>query len=155
MQLTVNPTLDLCTRYPLPLGGQRYCGFKACPRPCPALWESNPWTLVQCHNHSATNSRLSSVTEVRNAAIDSLCELASQSASFATLSQDFLVDMFNDEIESVRLNAIHSLRKISHHIVLREDQLDIIMGCMKVLYHSARQPKYKLETVWSCSHTYK
>ena len=70
--------------------------------------------------------------EVRNAAIDSLCELATRSSSFANLSQDFLVDMFNDEIESVRLNAINSLRKISHHIVLREDQLDIIMGCLKV-----------------------
>ena len=28
----VDPTLDLCTRYPLMLGGQRQCGFKACPR---------------------------------------------------------------------------------------------------------------------------
>ena len=25
-------TLDLCTRYPLLLGGQRWCGFKTCPR---------------------------------------------------------------------------------------------------------------------------
>ena len=69
---------------------------------------------------------------MRNAAIDSLCELATRSASFANQSQDFLVDMFNDEIESVRLNAINSLRKISHHIVLREDQLEIIMGVLKV-----------------------
>ena len=29
---TVEPTLNLCTRYPLLLGGQRQCGFKACPR---------------------------------------------------------------------------------------------------------------------------
>ena len=28
----VDPTLDSCTRYPLLLGGQRQCGFKACPR---------------------------------------------------------------------------------------------------------------------------
>ena len=27
-----HPTLDLCTRHPLLLGGQRQCGFNACPR---------------------------------------------------------------------------------------------------------------------------
>ena len=43
-----------------------------------------------------------------------------------------MVDMFNDEIETVRLNAINSLCKISHHIVLREDQLDIILNVLKV-----------------------
>ena len=69
--------------------------------------------------------------EVRNAAIDSLCELACGSSSFAHLSQDYLVDMFNDEIEAVRLNAINSLRKISQHIILREDQLEIIVGVLK------------------------
>ncbi|KAK6195746.1 hypothetical protein SNE40_001107 [Patella caerulea] len=69
--------------------------------------------------------------EVRNAALDSLCELAAQSAQFSTLSQDSIIDMFNDEIESIRLNAINSLRKISHNIVLREDQLDIILGVLQ------------------------
>ena len=73
-----------------------------------------------------------SLAEVRNAAIDSLCELATQSANFANQSQDFLVDMFNDEIESVRLNAINSIRKIAHHISLREDQLEIIVAVLKV-----------------------
>ena len=37
---------------------------------------------------------------------------------------DFLVDMLNDEIEGIRLNAIYSLRKITRHIIFREDQLD-------------------------------
>ncbi|XP_064615609.1 integrator complex subunit 4-like [Liolophura sinensis] len=69
--------------------------------------------------------------EVRNAALDSLCELAAQSQNFAVLSQDSMIDMFNDEIESVRLNAINSLRKISHQVVLREDQLDIILGVLQ------------------------
>jgi len=71
-------------------------------------------------------------TEVRNAAVDSLCELATHSPTFAKLSQDFLVDMFNDEIESVRLNAINSLRKICRHFLLREDQLDIMLSVLKV-----------------------
>lgn len=39
--------------------------------------------------------------------------------------------MFNDEIESVRLNAIHSLRKISRLVVLREDQLETILGVLE------------------------
>lgn len=63
--------------------------------------------------------------------MDSLCELADQHPDFARLSLDFLVDMFNDEIESVRLNAIHSLRKISRHVVLREDQLETILGVLE------------------------
>lgn len=71
------------------------------------------------------------LSEVRSAAVDSLCELADQHPSFARLSLDFLVDMFNDEIESVRLNAIHSLRKISRHVVLREDQLETILGVLE------------------------
>lgn len=72
------------------------------------------------------------ISEVRNAALDSLCELASQSASFANLSQDSIIDMFNDEIESVRLNAINSLRKLNRFITLREDQLEIILGVLQV-----------------------
>ncbi|GFO28328.1 integrator complex subunit 4-like [Plakobranchus ocellatus] len=69
--------------------------------------------------------------EVRNASLDSLCELASNSPSFSEMCQDSIIDMFNDEIESVRLNAINSLRKISHNLRLREDQVDIILGVLK------------------------
>lgn len=69
--------------------------------------------------------------EVRTAAVDSLCELAYQNAPFAVLSLDFLADMMNDEIESVRLNAINSLRKISEHIQLREDQLETLLGVLE------------------------
>jgi integrator complex subunit 4 len=42
------------------------------------------------------------------------------------------VDMFNDEIEEVRLKAIDSLTKISRHIVLWEDQLETILGALEV-----------------------
>ncbi len=68
--------------------------------------------------------------EVRTAAVDSLCELANQNASFAAMSCDFLVDMFNDEIESVRLNSINSLIKISEHVDLREEQLDTVLNVL-------------------------
>ena len=66
--------------------------------------------------------------EVRSATIESICELSIDDSQFAVTALDFLVDMFNDEIEDVRLKAIDSLRRISQHIVIREDQLDIILG---------------------------
>lgn len=70
--------------------------------------------------------------EVRSAAVESVCELALHNPTFAITSLDFLVDMFNDEIEDVRLKAIDSLTKISSHIVLREDQLETILGALEV-----------------------
>lgn len=39
--------------------------------------------------------------------------------------------MFNDEIEEVRLKAIDCMTKISQLIVLREDQLEIILGVLE------------------------
>lgn len=69
--------------------------------------------------------------EVRMASVNSLCRLALTNPPFAELSLDFLVDMFNDEIESVRLQAIHSLTKISEHIILREDQIEVMLGSLE------------------------
>lgn len=60
--------------------------------------------------------------------MESLCQLSLNNPEFANLSLDFLVDMFNDEIEDVRLKAIDSLRWISEHITLRDDQLETILG---------------------------
>lgn len=71
--------------------------------------------------------------EVRNASVNSLCSLSLNNPHFAQMSLDFLVDMFNDEIEDVRLKAIDSLTKISKYTVLREDQLETILGALKVL----------------------
>lgn len=73
--------------------------------------------------------------EVRSAALDSLCQLALSNPRFATLSLDFLVDMYNDEIEEVRLKAIDCMTKISQLIILREDQLEIILGVLEVNMH--------------------
>lgn len=71
-------------------------------------------------------------SEVRIAAVEALCKLARSSASFAEKCLDFLVDMFNDEIEEVRLQSIHVLREISTHITLREDQLDTVLAVLEV-----------------------
>lgn len=62
--------------------------------------------------------------------------LAQSSPSFAEKCLDFLVDMFNDEIEEVRLQSIHTMRKISNNITLREDQLDTVLAVLEVNDHS-------------------
>lgn len=40
--------------------------------------------------------------EVRSATVDSMCQLGTRHVPFAAQCVDFLVDMFNDEIQSVR-----------------------------------------------------
>ncbi|KAJ1975912.1 hypothetical protein H4R35_002927, partial [Dimargaris xerosporica] len=71
--------------------------------------------------------------EVRHAAINSIGELCLGSAEFAKLAVDYLVDIFNDEIDYVRLNAIQSLSKVADHhaTVLDGEQLQIIFGVME------------------------
>ncbi|CAH2068950.1 unnamed protein product, partial [Iphiclides podalirius] len=82
--------------------------------------------------------------EVRTAAVDAVCQLSLENATFATTSLDFLVDMFNDEIEDVRLRAIDSLTKISHHIILREDQLEIILGALEDYSMDVREGLHRM-----------
>ncbi|XP_014245422.1 integrator complex subunit 4 [Cimex lectularius] len=69
--------------------------------------------------------------EVRTASVRALCNLALDHPDFALVSLDFLVDMFNDEIEAVRIEAIDSLTRMSRHIVLREHQLETILGALE------------------------
>ncbi|CAD7680537.1 unnamed protein product [Nyctereutes procyonoides] len=67
--------------------------------------------------------------EVHIAAVEALCMLAQSSPSFVEKYRpDFPVDMFNDEIEEVRLQSIHSMRKISNNITLRDP------GCRLALH---------------------
>lgn len=82
--------------------------------------------------------------EVRTAAVDAVCQLSMENTAFATTSLDFLVDMFNDEIEDVRLRAINSLTRISHHIVLREDQLEIILGALEDYSMDVREGLHRM-----------
>ncbi|KAM3934765.1 integrator complex subunit 4 isoform 1-T1 [Leptodactylus fuscus] len=86
--------------------------------------------------------------EVRIAAVESLCLLARSSRPFAEKCLDFLVDMFNDEIEEVRLQSIHTMRKISDNITLREDQLDTILA---VLEDSSRDIREALHELLCCT----
>ncbi|XP_074917896.1 integrator complex subunit 4 isoform X2 [Chelonoidis abingdonii] len=86
--------------------------------------------------------------EVRIAAVEALCMLAQSSQSFAEKCLDFLVDMFNDEIEEVRLQSIHTMRKISNNITLREDQLDTVLA---VLEDSSRDIREALHELLCCT----
>eukprot|EP00090_Calanus_glacialis_P002411 TRINITY_DN11803_c0_g1_i1.p1 TRINITY_DN11803_c0_g1~~TRINITY_DN11803_c0_g1_i1.p1 ORF type:complete len:952 (-),score=245.87 TRINITY_DN11803_c0_g1_i1:99-2909(-) len=67
---------------------------------------------------------------VRVASVDSLTKLAIGNQDLAFIALDFLVDMFNDEIEQVRLKAIESLTAIARHIKLHAHQLEIILGAL-------------------------
>uniref|UniRef100_A0A8B9KNN6 Integrator complex subunit 4 n=1 Tax=Astyanax mexicanus TaxID=7994 RepID=A0A8B9KNN6_ASTMX len=82
--------------------------------------------------------------EVRIAAVEALCCLAQASPSFAEKCLDFLVDMFNDEIEEVRLQSIHALRQISTHITLREDQLDTVLAVLEDSSRDIREALHEL-----------
>ncbi|KAG7470945.1 hypothetical protein MATL_G00119250 [Megalops atlanticus] len=82
--------------------------------------------------------------EVRIAAVEALCALAQSSPSFAEKCLDFLVDMFNDEIEEVRLQSIHVLRQISTHITLREDQLDTVLAVLEDSSRDIREALHEL-----------
>lgn len=82
--------------------------------------------------------------EVRIAAVEALCMLAQSSSSFAEKCLDFLVDMFNDEIEEVRLQSIHTLRKISNNITLREDQLDTVLAVLEDSSRDIREALHEL-----------
>ncbi|KAM4789323.1 integrator complex subunit 4-like protein 2 [Cyanocitta cristata] len=86
--------------------------------------------------------------EVRIAAVEALCMLAQSSPSFAEKCLDFLVAMFNDEIEEGRLHSIHTMRKISNNITLREDQLDTVLA---VLEDSSRDIREALHELLCCT----
>ena len=67
---------------------------------------------------------------VRVATVQSLKKLAVDNQELAILALDFLTDMFNDEIEQVRLEAIGALTAIAQHIKLHVHQLEIILGAL-------------------------
>jgi integrator complex subunit 4 len=70
--------------------------------------------------------------EVRSECVVSLGKLAIDCPEFAAKSIDFLVDMFNDEIENVRLMSIHAICKITHYVLLTDDQIDIVLPVLEV-----------------------
>lgn len=67
--------------------------------------------------------------EVRMAALSSICELSLRSSEFAKHALDYVVDMLHDENSDVRLNAIHSLRRMGASgdaAILKADHLSML-----------------------------
>lgn len=71
---------------------------------------------------------------MRQAAVYSLGKLAMNRKDFACLCIDHLADMFNDEIQQVRLDAIHALAPLITHGILLQDQLYTILTVLDVIF---------------------
>ncbi|PVU95936.1 hypothetical protein BB561_001477 [Smittium simulii] len=71
--------------------------------------------------------------EVRISAIDSIYVLSKQNTEFASKSVDFLIDLFNDSSDIVRLKAIQVLRSIGKNITigLTNEQLSICISMIE------------------------
>ena len=65
--------------------------------------------------------------EVRLCALLTVSQIAKKNANFATSALDLIVDMFSDEIQSVRLEAIRCLGSFSTNVSLRDEQLDVVL----------------------------
>lgn len=60
--------------------------------------------------------------QVRTAAVQAISQLSIYSREFGLKALEFLIDMFNDEQEAVRLCAIESLEKIAQSASARGDR---------------------------------
>ncbi|KAJ2502372.1 hypothetical protein GGH96_001168 [Coemansia sp. RSA 1972] len=87
--------------------------------------------------------------EVRDAAIESILELSSESPVFATRAVDFLVDMFNDSSDRVRVRAIRALTGMGTRsvIYLTDEQLSIAVSAIKDSSQSVRLRIYEFLSV--------
>ncbi|KAF9548800.1 Integrator complex subunit 4 [Mortierella hygrophila] len=91
--------------------------------------------------------------DVRNAAINSICELCLHNSGFAVLALDYLVDMFMDEIDYVRMNALTSLRKIGNRglITFDTEQLQIALGVLEDADRDVREAAHRMLEVVTMS----
>eukprot|EP01091_Cochliopodium_minus_P011548 TRINITY_DN3302_c0_g1_i1.p1 TRINITY_DN3302_c0_g1~~TRINITY_DN3302_c0_g1_i1.p1 ORF type:complete len:1024 (+),score=285.45 TRINITY_DN3302_c0_g1_i1:266-3073(+) len=86
-------------------------------------------------------------SQVRSASVDSICELSLKNNTFATKAVDFLVDMFNDEIESVRVNSVSSLRKIAEKVTLSEEHFKVVLY---LLEDSSQRVRFAIHNLLGC-----
>ncbi len=93
------------------------------------------WKINIVQLFLVTHKHLSRFLVVRQVAVRSLSRLASSRPSFASKAMDFLADMFNDEIEQVRLDAINCLLPLVCHDTLQEHQMEVILNVLDVSFH--------------------
>ena len=71
---------------------------------------------------------------MRLASVRSLSQLATGRATVAVKAVDFLADMFNDEIESIRLESIQCIRPLVKYCPLTEDQTETMLNVLDVSF---------------------
>uniref|UniRef100_A0A0R3RTZ7 Integrator complex subunit 4 n=1 Tax=Elaeophora elaphi TaxID=1147741 RepID=A0A0R3RTZ7_9BILA len=76
---------------------------------------------------------------VRQAGVYSLGQLAADRPFLAAAALDHLADMFNDEIEQVRLDAVHALTPLVVHGILQKEQLDTILTVLDDAFPDSRE----------------
>ncbi|KAI8345632.1 armadillo-type protein [Mortierella sp. GBAus27b] len=84
--------------------------------------------------------------DVRNAAINSICQLCLHNPEFSILALDYMVDMFMDEIDYVRLNALTSLYRIGSKapITFDTEQLQITLGVLEDADRDVRESTHRM-----------
>jgi integrator complex subunit 4 len=71
--------------------------------------------------------------QVREAAIESMCRLSVESGcpAFAERALDFLTDMLNDQIDSVRVRAVNALRTVAKAVPIQPEQLHTLLAALE------------------------
>lgn len=77
--------------------------------------------------------------DVRLAAVNSIRIQSLQSPSFRDHSVAFLIDMFNDEIDQVRVASIHAVQKQGASVTLSEEQLQVVLAILEDASSEVRQ----------------
>lgn len=84
---------------------------------------------------------------VREASVVAVGKLALKSQKFSILALDFLADMFNDEIDAVRLRSIGCLKRICENIELKEEQIEIVLKALDEFSSDSRNAVRELLSV--------
>jgi len=94
-------------------------------------------------------------SEVRSATIDAVCLLSCRHKVLTRLAVELLVDMFNDEIDEVRIKAITSVSRIldGNVVPLSEDQLNVVLCGLEDQNQPVRYALHRLIAAMSISST--
>ena len=82
--------------------------------------------------------------EVRLAAIQSICSLSLLNRGLQEIATDFLFDMFNDEIDAVRVASILAVARLCTHFTVTEAQLATTLSNILDSSEAVREATYYL-----------
>eukprot|EP00048_Salpingoeca_helianthica_P006729 m.101978 g.101978 ORF g.101978 m.101978 type:complete len:784 (+) comp14105_c0_seq2:60-2411(+) len=81
---------------------------------------------------------------VRQEAVAAVHALAVPCRALAEAALDFVVDMLNDDIESIRLDAIRALGALSVYYVFAEEHIEVILGMLDDTTSAIRHATHRL-----------